>query len=389
VAGKFTAKKAADDGSDPGLDGFYIAQGSGANQGIQLVTDSASVDLSVGEVVDVWGEYMEFYCHSQFRATKVESTGTSDAPAAATVTAAQLTDPAVAETFEGSLVRLESVEVLAVDQYEYTVTGGISVGGKFKPGYFANVGDSFDAIVGILDYSFSSYKIQPRTATDLEGLTEAPAKEMTISAIQQDASSTDCSSDGPQTTQQKLMTTGTVVSPVADISKNYNGVYVSDGDGAAWNGIFVLFEKTIEVTLAVGDTVNLSGDITEYYCLTEFMASAIEVTGSTTTPAPLVTTTADVLLDSEQWEGTYLTVEGLTVTNVDNATLPGSAGCDADGATCYGEFVVNDDFIIAMHDFGLDYTPEVGTSIASITGALKYSFGAYKLSPFSNADIVE
>ena len=389
TAPRFDAFKPKEGSDSKALDGYYMAQGAGENNGMTLVFPvDMGISLSVGDKVDVWGEYMEFYCNSQFSATKVEVTGTGDVPAASVVDPAKLADMGSAEAWEGSLVKLENVEVIAVDQYEYTVTGGAVVAGKFKPNYFAALGDTFDSITGVVDFSFGSHKVQPRSQDDFGGFVAAPPQVKTISEIQQHESSTGCTADNISTTQKAVTTSGIVVTPVIEFSANLNGFWVAAaGDTAKWAGLIVVFDKTLDTQAALGDEVELKGDVTEFYCLTEISAVEIKVIGSPGVPAADVRTPAELLGDdAEAFEGGYVMVESVTITNVDNAGMPG--GDCPPGANCWGEFEVSGGLIIAMSDFEIDFKPEVGTEIESISGGMKYSFGAYKLVPFSDDAIV-
>ena len=112
-------------------------------------------------------------------------TGTGTVPAPSVVAPADIATTVVdpndatknthgpkAEAYEGCLVTVEDVTVTApvVDFGEFTVTGGLTVDDLFfvpNPGPNPAMDDAYTSITGLLSYSFSVFKLEPRTADDL------------------------------------------------------------------------------------------------------------------------------------------------------------------------------------------------------------------------------
>ena len=381
----FTPKEGS---TSPPLDGWWMAEGTGANKGILVVAEAGSVSLNQGDVVDVWGEHTEFFCNTQVKASKIEKTGDGGSVDATVVSCADLADMAKAEPYEGVVVTVENVTIEEKGQFESTLTGGclLANGGHFENGYFANVGDKLESLTGVVEFSYGAYKLHLRSAADVGGKTDAPVKDLTIEEIQMHSSSADCSNEAGNLppTQTKVSAVGVVASPVMAVSANLNGFYATSGDGGSWSGVLVLYKKELGVTPAVGDEVKFGGNVSEYYCLTEFFADSVEVTSAGVgVHEPAVITAADLADDGEKLEGAFVTLENVKIENVDNATLPNDS-CP-DGINCWGEFTAGG-VIIAMGDFEVGYTPEVGKTV-TVTGGIKYSFSAYKLVLFG-ADYV-
>jgi predicted extracellular nuclease len=381
TAGKFEAFKPAADSTAPALDGYYVAEGAGGqNKGIQItVPTSAGTNFVPGDVVDVYGEYLEFYCSSQVKASKVEKTSTGPAPVATVITGDMLPPTAAtSEPYEGTLVQLNDVKVESLADYEYVLTGGAhGAGGQYKPGYFATAGDELTSITGVVDFSYGTYKIQPRNLADIVVKTLAPSTEVTIEEIQSAATSTGCADESGTLppTQTKVRVSGIVVSPVQDASANLSGVYLSSEAPGANSGLFVLFPKAAGATANVGDLLTAEGNVVEYYCLTELKATAVQVTGAGTAPAPATVTAADLAgATAEAWEGTYVKLENVTVSSTDNLDK-------------YNEVEVESGLVLAGDDFGIKWTVKVGDKITSVTGAVKYAFKKYRVVPFSDASI--
>jgi len=384
---RFIAYSPPPNSTSEALDGYYVGTTEGgANNGIQLVVPaSVSADLKLGDVVNIEGETMEYYCRTQLKANKVTvAAPTMTLPAATVLTAEIAADPAAMETHEGTLVSVENVTVTEVNQYgEFAVTGGFWVGDIYPTNYTPNVGDELSALTGLLDFSYGNYKIQPRDATDVVVGAVAPAAVMTIAEVQQHNSSVDCSpaepggtDPPPISTHGNVSVSGIVLSPIEDVSVTLDGVYIGTDPSGPWSGLLVVYPKTLGLTPALGDEVKFTGNISEFYCFTEMSATTIEVVSSgNTAPAPLALTAAAILADSEQYEGSHITIEDVSVTNIDDFVE-------------FEQFKVTGGLVINLHDYAVTYQPTVGASISSITGALKYGFGAYKLIPFGAEFIV-
>ena len=158
-----------------------------------------------------------------------------------------------------------------------------------------------------------------------------------------------------------------VTSPVAN---NGMGFFVQDAGGGEWSGMFV-YLGSVEASVTTGDQITVTGEVTEYYDLTELSvldAGDIETTGSCT---PTATTLQAAPSDFEPYESVLITVLDLNVTS------------DADD---YGE-LTTDFGGMTIDDMFWTYEGGNGDSLTSITGALNYSYEVFKLEPRSAADV--
>ncbi len=368
---------------DPSLaiDGYFVAEGAGQNAGMQLaVPATLGLSLSVGDKVDVIGDYGEHYCMSQVSVTQVVVQGSSDVPEAAVVPPDDLVNPSTAEAWEGSLVKVENVEVLELAEFgEYVVTGGLVIGMHYKTQYYPNKGDKLSSITGVVEYAYKKYRLVPRSPGDIGDLDAAPASTTSISDLQSHESSETCTNEAGNLppTQPNVSVTGIVVSPVDSVSANLRGFYLSAETPGPWSGLEVVFNKNDGLTEpALGDTVTLSGNIKEYYCHTQLDVDVITIDSSGEVPAPAAVESATLSgSEAESYESTYVVVSGVTVENIDALAE-------------YKEFTVTGGLVINAGDFGTNFSPKVGDVLASVSGAVKYHFKVYKLFPFGDSYIV-
>lgn len=163
----------------------------------------------------------------------------------------------------------------------------------------------------------------------------------------------------------QLVETGGTVTAV-----QYNGYYLQDGT-TGYNGIFVL---DFNNTPSIGDVVEVTGTVDEYYEFTTVKnISVYNVTGTATVPTALTMTSA--ALQEEQYEGMLVRVTG--------------AECTADTTSNnFGEWTINDGTAALIVDNKMHtYGPVVGLNY-NVTGVLDYSFDVFKLLPRDVNDIV-
>ena len=176
---------------------------------------------------------------------------------------------------------------------------------------------------------------------------------------------TDPAGDSPYSGQAGVTTEGIVTAVY------YDGYFIEDPGGGAWNGLSVHDSNSP----SLGDHVRLTGTVNEYYNLTELRTlTGYEVlSAGNDLPAPKILFSGSVA--QEQWEGVLVRVENVTVTN---------------GDLGYGEWSVNDGSgDVVIDDKGsYTYSPSTGDQLASIIGPLDYSYGAFKIQPRDDNDIM-
>lgn len=159
---------------------FVEEKQGGAYSGIMVVYGKTAGlgPFTTGDVVTIEGTYKEYYGMSEISATNIIKTGRESPPKPVVVNPADVaTGGSDAEKYEGVLIRVENVEVLSAnpdaanekDYKEFMITGNLRVNDKYSYTYTSQrrVGDRFDYIVGILDYNFGEFKLNPRSDDDL------------------------------------------------------------------------------------------------------------------------------------------------------------------------------------------------------------------------------
>lgn len=159
---------------------------------------------------------------------------------------------------------------------------------------------------------------------------------------------------------------------------NYNTFVIQDGSGQ-WSGIFV-YDAAGTTTVARGDSVTLSGWVSEYFARTEInlFTGCVVNHGPGWLPDPTTVTTTTVSTSSllaERYEAVYVGTEDVTVTN------------DSLG---YGEWEINDGSgpcRVSDYAYYL-YTPTNGDFLEEVRGILDYSYDDFKIEPRGDEDII-
>ncbi len=157
--------------------------------GIHVSIDAPDgLTLEPGDLVTLEGVYNEAYGESTVfvaRGQDVHLVGTVDPVAPVLVDPDRIaTGGEEAEAYEGVLVRVTNVTCTddnpddPEDYGEFTVTGGLRVDDLYFDYYeriAPAVGDTFDEIAGVLHYSWGNFKLEPRSAFDIDPERTLPA----------------------------------------------------------------------------------------------------------------------------------------------------------------------------------------------------------------------
>jgi len=362
---------------------FVQEQDGGEFSGIYMFMYTEVVDnvpLQVGDVIDVIGEYTEYYQFSELTVRSVaDVTVTGSVPPlepAVVAPADVATGGPKAEAYEGVLVRVENVEVTNADlgHGDFQVAGSLVVDDWFlfvedmtpRP----PMGVVFDSITGPLMYSFEEYKLAPRTLDDFVGGGGLTAEPHTIYEIQRE--------ELPVNTPV-IVEDVVVISPPTFIGDMF---YVMDPMGGEHSGIAVFVYEEQGLDVAIGDRVTLTGVYQEYYDQSQVVLddiTDIEVLGAGEVPGAEIVAAADVAtggMRQENYEGVLVRIENATVTGV----ADDHGVWEVDGALkVEGLFFTDDTWV----------RPAVDTAYASITGVMTYTFEEAKLAPTALADLVE
>lgn len=149
--------------------GFYAQDSTGG----AFVYDGGSNAVARGDLVAIVGTYIEYYDETELSASAVAVTGSAEEPAAQDVDACDVA--ADGESLEGILVRVADVAVSDLnpddpeDYDEFEVQGCLRVDDRAyaeldQPTSLA----AYDAITGVLGYTYGAWKLLPREAADLQ-----------------------------------------------------------------------------------------------------------------------------------------------------------------------------------------------------------------------------
>jgi hypothetical protein len=269
--------------------------------------------------------------------------------------------------------------------------------------YQLNGGEFYDAPLQHLGGASYLGKILPQplgtmvgfyiTATDVIGQTSyepenAPAEVVNYTVVQsvlatiyQVQYTTDPGADStyPSPMESVLVTITGVVTE--DHSHSSTHIHIQDdtdpqGTGGAWNGIYVFDNGGYSP--AVGDKIQITGEIQEYYGKTEIgnLASYTLLSSGHDLP-PVECTTAELEFEdpaSEPYEGVYVIVRDVTVTNPNDG---------------FGNWHISDGTGTAQVDVSGDYSyePKLNDHIDYVRGVIDYSFDQYEIEIRGDDDI--
>jgi hypothetical protein len=157
---------------------FVVQQGDGFWSGIHVFDPSSSVPAAVGDSVILSGRVQEYYNLTELYLfdTNCYQEVSSGHPVYETLVPTSdinVTSP-FAEQWEGVLVRVDSVTVTNGDlgYGEWEINDGSGPCNVDDLAYYAyqpKTGHTIESVWGIVDYSYSEYKLQPRGNDDIVG----------------------------------------------------------------------------------------------------------------------------------------------------------------------------------------------------------------------------
>jgi predicted extracellular nuclease len=182
VTGVITAIDASLDGSGS-YSGFFIQDPAGGTySGIYVYhkyTATSSIKPVLGELVELTGTYDEYQTVSELAGATWTKKGTATLPTPIKVAAKDVSNLGTkGEAYEGVLIEVGAMTVSSVAQDSkgknvsfIDVTSGLHVDHMLYDAFLnptpPAVGTKYTKIVGPLHYSFSAFRIAPRSAADL------------------------------------------------------------------------------------------------------------------------------------------------------------------------------------------------------------------------------
>ena len=155
--------------------GFFVQDPSVSEYGGVYVFDEGATGVSVGDVVTATGTYDEYYDMTELAYATATVTGADTVPDPIPVDACDVaTGGADAERYESMLLVVSDVSVTNAnpddpsDYDEFEVAGCLRVDDFLYDALDQPVeGTDYTSITGVLNYSFSNFKLAPRDAEDL------------------------------------------------------------------------------------------------------------------------------------------------------------------------------------------------------------------------------
>ena len=355
-----------------------------------------------GDQVTLTGTVEEYYNLTELASI---TSGILHGPADEMISPSVVAVGDIGEAYEGCLIEVNDVTVSNPDlgYGEWEFSNGTNVGlcdDKWDYFYFPEEGQDLGAIVGVLDYNYSNYKLQPRLARDV---VEAEGLPIRIQRVQQVLYSDlmkageDEESDISYMYGDTVTIEGIVTMP-SGLSYAGDGVkfIFADVNGGPWSAIMSYdSDSSAFPVLFEGDLVELTGTVAEYRSgvsnMTEIWITEPVDILDIEQPLPVVDTvnTGDLRwpTTAEQWGNVMVRIEDGIVTNND---LQYEVFAVDDGT---GSVFVDDDSDSIAAYFGTVGPPPVGSLVQSMEGWLYHHYGsnadstAYKLCPLYVEDI--
>ena len=174
--------------------------------------------------------------------------------------------------------------------------------------------------------------------------------------------------------EQVVTVQGVVTGNRANTNGEIGKFFISQPEGGAWKGIYV-FHWTAPVQ--VGDMVEVTGKVTEYFGFTEITFCTVTILSSgNPVPNPSIVTTAQMAggLVAESYEGCLVKVMNVTTTQV---------------ADSHGQWAVTDGTGPCFIDdlYYVQPGAAMGDTFTSIIGHVNYNFDEYTVNPRTLADV--
>ncbi len=257
--------------------GGFFAQESGvsSNGGIYVYLGSSGTYAfpAVSDEVTVQGVYDEYYDLAQLQVDhatlpgSVTNHGAGTAPTPVDVTLADLADTTTAESYESMLVKLAEatdLEVVDVNNFdEWTVSLETSSDEILVDDALYNavsdlgidVRATVTSVQGVLNYTFSAYKVAPVEAANVVGYTAAPVDTGPV-VVPDLIISEYCDPDASGTTGARFIELYNAGSTDIDLA-DYNVVRESNGGGN-------YYTISMSGTLTAGSTWVIANDATTF-----------------------------------------------------------------------------------------------------------------------------
>jgi len=389
---------------------YYIQDDFAAQSGIKVYDPNR--ELVQGDEVRLTGTVTEYDDLTEIiDVTEIEvlSSGNSMEPLLITLDADM-------EMYEGCLIEIQDVAVADVDLGfgGWSVTDGtdtLRIAASADYFYTVVADEALASIVGVLDYSYGFFKVQPRLAQDIQtadGLTRIQAIQQVrysdlmpkYSAIDSSVWFADTSYYNEEWTDTLIVTVRGIVTMPTGLSYAGNGVkfILQDVNGGPWSSILSYSpDSTTFPVLFEGDLVELTGRILEFDThegthvsnMTELWITeeAELLNFGLPVPEEPVVSTGDLRwpTTAEQWGNVVVKVEDAVITELDPTGFDILVIDDGSG----GVFVDDDSDSLSAY-----IQPPVGSVFDEVRGWIYHHYGSYadsstyKLVPLYESDLI-
>ena len=166
-----------------------------------------------------------------------------------------------------------------------------------------------------------------------------------------------------------------VASARFSVSDALDAYFIADPKGGPYSGIQLVVPKEQWADLKLGDTVQVTGSLEEFHCMTQIKALNVIVVAGQAPPEAAALTVADLVdaARAEPYESVLVKVSNVVAT---------------EGPNDYGEFKLEGGLMVDDLLMKGEVELPLNSTIESVTGFVSFSFGQYKLAPRSAADLV-
>jgi len=194
-----------------------------------------------------------------------------------------------------------------------------------------------------------------------------------------------------------IVTADTSALEVVQANSGWTSAWYIQSGNQPWSGLWVVGAESLMAPLKIGDSVSVTGNISEDFDVTQIynVSSVSDYSGGNTVPAPVVLTTGRFGANAgngdagaEPYESMLVTFNNVTVTN----TYPTFSDPT--------EYEVDDGSgaVLVQHGGMNSYSNQPGDTLlgktiihqgdrfSSLTGIIYYSYNRYKFVPRTNAD---
>jgi len=176
---------------------------------------------------------------------------------------------------------------------------------------------------------------------------------------------------GPEGTYPSLLADQTISSSGIVTAVGYGGYdndfFISSPEGNPWEGVYIYFA---DASPSIGDMVEITGDVYEYYGFTELRYASVNVISSgNPVPEPILVSTGDLIepVNAEAYECCLVKVDNVTVTQVPSPD---------------NEWYIDDSTGECQVDDGMYAYPAIlSEEFLYIIGAFDYSWDEYGINP--------